>query len=220
MLDLSCLSIPSFVLQRLSWTNPICQALSSEGCFEFLGNRPQEVVLCRPEGFPMNVLSVRGLAILGAIFVTPPAIAQNHQGRADSTPPILLLETRNPNSNPTLPVRLAEADPFQSRPKSPVRSSKTSFVLLSAAVYGASLADMHQTLEVRKFSWWYETDPLARPIVRLPAPAYYVTGLALATSVNWLSWKMAHSRRWRRLSPIPQLLSIGGNLYGFHSNRL
>jgi hypothetical protein len=78
---------------------------------------------------------------------------------------------------------------------------------------------MHQTLAVRNLSWWYETDPLARPFVHLPAPAYYATGLALATGINWLSWRMAHSRRWYKLAPIPQLLTIGGNLYGYHSNR-
>lgn len=73
---------------------------------------------------------------------------------------------------------------------------KRQFVALSAAVYAASLADMHETMRVRNKPWWYERDPLARPIVRLPAPAYYATGLALAKGVNWMSWKMGHSRRW------------------------
>jgi len=91
--------------------------------------------------------------------------------------------------------------------------------VLSTAVYGAALADMHQTLEVRNSPWWYETDPLAKPFARLPAPAYYATGLAMATGINWLSWKMAHSRRWHKFAPVPQLLTITGNLYGFHSNR-
>jgi hypothetical protein len=114
--------------------------------------------------------------------------------------------------------------PFERAPIKPgravlSRASKKRFLLLSAAVYGAALADMHRTLEVRKNSWWYETDPLAKPFVRLPTPAYYVTGLAMATGLNWLSWKMAHSGRWHRLAPIPQLLSIGGNLYGFQFNR-
>jgi hypothetical protein len=102
---------------------------------------------------------------------------------------------------------------------SAVRFHKTQFLILSAAVYGASLADMHQTLRERKYSWWYETDPLARPFVRLPTPAYYVTGLALATGLNWISWKMGHSRKWHRLAAIPQLLAIGGNTYGYESNR-
>ena len=105
------------------------------------------------------------------------------------------------------------------KPGSAERFSKKQFFVLSATVYGASLADMHQTLEERKNSWWYEADPLARPFVKLPAPAYYATGLAMATGLNWISWRMGHSRRWRKLSPIPQLLAIGGNTYGLRSNR-
>jgi hypothetical protein len=40
----------------------------------------------------------------------------------------------------------------------------------------------------------------------------------MATGLNWLSWKMAHSHRWHKLAPIPQLLAVGGNLNGFRSN--
>lgn len=77
---------------------------------------------------------------------------------------------------------------------------------------------MHQTLAVRNVSTWRETDPFAKPFVRLPSPASYTMGLALATGVNWVSWKMAHSRRWHKFAPIPQMLSISGSLYGFRSN--
>jgi hypothetical protein len=99
-----------------------------------------------------------------------------------------------------------------------IGSQKIQFVVLGAAVYAAAFADMHQTLQVRHYSWWYETDPLARPFAKLPSPAYYATGFALATGVNWLSWKMGHSRKWHRLAPLPQLLAIAGNAYGFKSN--
>jgi hypothetical protein len=90
-------------------------------------------------------------------------------------------------------------------------------VLLSTAVYGAALADMHQTPQQRNYPRWRESDPLAKPFVRLPTPAYHA-GLAMATGLSWLSWRMARSRRWCKLSPVPQLLTISGNLYGFRSN--
>jgi hypothetical protein len=121
-------------------------------------------------------------------------------------PPVLLLESKQPASNPTSPARSVVPNPFQPKPKSQASFSKTRFILFSAAVYTASIAYMHQTLEVRKNPWWYETDPLARPFARMPAPAYYATGLAMATGLNWLSWKMGHSHRWRKNGIAPRFL--------------
>jgi hypothetical protein len=168
----------------------------------------------------MNYRSIRGMTILGALFVVPAVVAQTEPSESKPRLSELLADTKPSASKPTFAARPPKTNSFEPNPKSPAHFSKTRFVLLSAAVYGASLADMHQTLAVRNNSWWYETDPLARPFARLPAPAYYATGLAMATGANWLSWKMAHSRRWRKLAPIPQLLAISGNIYGFHSNPL
>jgi hypothetical protein len=108
---------------------------------------------------------------------------------------------------------------LERKSKSEGQFSKKQFLVLRAAVYGAGLADMHQTLEARKNSWWYETDLLAKPFAKLPAPAYYATRLAMATGLNCISWRMGHSRSWRKLSPIPQMLAMAGNIYGFRSNR-
>jgi hypothetical protein len=166
----------------------------------------------------MNIRSVCRLAILGVIFIAPVANAQTDPPDSSLGPAALLPEPKQIDSSLTAPVRPAAADPFRSRPKLPMRFSKARFVLLSASVYGAALADMHQTLVVRNSYWWYETDPLARPFARLPAPAYYATGLAMATGINWLSWRMAHSRHWHKLAPLPQLLSISGNIHGLDTN--
>jgi hypothetical protein len=111
-----------------------------------------------------------------------------------------------------------KVEPLKPPPNPPVRFPKKQFILLSGAVYTMAFLDMHRTLQLRNDSWWYETDPFAKPFARLPKPAYYISGAIFYTAVNWLSWKMARSNRWRKLSPVPQLLSITGNSYGLGSN--
>jgi len=166
----------------------------------------------------MNGRFVWSLAAFAMLFAGRTALAQ---ASLPSPSPILAvpclpIDGLDSNLASLLPSFEASSFPLPAKPFSHV--SKIRFVLLGTAVYGAALADMHQTLQERKYPWWRETDPLAKPFVRLPTPAYYATGMAMATGLNWLSWKMARSRRWRKLSPIPQLLTISGNLCGFRSN--
>ena len=162
---------------------------------------------------------VFGTAMLAATLLAPAGVAQTTS--PDSVPkfPAATRAWKAPDLKPAVRRRNPVRGFLAPKSGSAERFPKKQFFVLSAAVYSAGLADMHQTLEARKNSWWYETDPLARPLVKLPAPAYYATGLAMATGLNWISWRMGHSRRWRKLSPIPQLLAIGGNIYGFRSNR-
>ena len=166
----------------------------------------------------MNRRFARSLAVLVALVVGPAAMAQANI--PDLALKILPLPspTNRLDSAPTSVASSPVANPLRPPPKPPPHFSRTRFAILSASVYAAAFADMHQTLRERKYSWWCEADPLARPLVRLPAPAYYATGLVMATGLNWLSWKMAHSRRWHNLAPIPQLLAVGGNINGFRSN--
>lgn len=60
----------------------------------------------------------------------------------------------------------------------------------------------------------HEEDPLARPIVKLPTPAYFAVGYTEAAAVDWLGLRMYRSRRWHRFWWVPQALQIGGNLFG------
>ena len=160
----------------------------------------------------MDCRKLAGAAFLLAVLAAPAAMAQGEPALSAAAL-AAAVETGASDAKPASLVRVAPTA-SQRKPFSPSRGVKARFILLSTCVYGASLADMHGTLELRHYSWWRETDPLARPFARLPTPAYYAGGLAVATGVNWLSWKMAHSRRWHKLAPIPQLLSISGNGYG------
>jgi hypothetical protein len=113
------------------------------------------------------------------------------------------------------------------KPKPVSRASRTSFFILSGLVYSAAAMDMHETRDLTDACQkvplyckgsFQEADPFSRPFVHLPAPAYYATGFALATGVNWLGWKMAKSRRWHKVSWLPQVISIGGNSWGISTD--
>lgn len=173
--------------------------------------------MVRPERSPMNVRFARSLMVLVALGAGPAAMAQANIPDAALNIPPPPLPTNRLDSAPTSMASSPIANPVRPALKPP-HFSRARFALLSASVYVAAFADMHQTLQERKCSCWREADPLARPSIRLPAPTYYATGLVMATGLNWLSWKMAHSRRWHKLAPIPQLLAVGGNLNGFRSN--
>jgi hypothetical protein len=167
----------------------------------------------------MNHRTILGIFLFGSITSASTSLAQSEPSAAIPKLSLTVPAAAPAEATPKVSLPAPKGASIARAPVSAGHFSKAEFILLSSAVYGASLADMHQTLAVRDLYWWHETDPLARPFVHLPTPAYYATGLAMATGVNWLSWKMAHSRRWHKLAPIPQLLTIGGNLYGYHSNR-
>jgi hypothetical protein len=166
----------------------------------------------------MKVRSILSAAILIVFVFAADGKAQTNSNEPTFRPTIFGPEVKKSDLKIelTAPPRIREH--YNAMPVRVGRFPKKQFLILSAAVYGASFADMHQTLKERKYDWWYESDPLARPFVRLPAPAYYATGLAMATGVNWISWKMGHARKWHKLAVIPQLLAIGGNTYGYKSN--
>lgn len=135
---------------------------------------------------------------------------------------------RSELASPTLSV-------VEPKPIKPPTAPRTPFLLLGALVYTAAAYDMAETESEKQrwnrsvnrglqtcpnclsegvFKWFSDNDPLARPIVNLPAPAYFATGVAIATGVNWLGWRMGRSRRFHRVWFIPQLISIGGNSWG------
>jgi hypothetical protein len=104
------------------------------------------------------------------------------------------------------------------------RQSPKAFLLTSAGVYSAAVLDMRNTRNDMNFcksqSGYVcnENNPLARPFVALPAPMYYATGLALATGINWLSWRMARSEKFHRVWPLPQMAAMAANGWGYASS--
>jgi hypothetical protein len=167
----------------------------------------------------MKYRNIFSAAVLMVIFVATGGHAQANSDAPVFRPTVLTLEVKKSDLKTEFVAPIRSKANNEAKVLSAGRFHKRQFLLLSAAVYGASLADMRQTLKERKYSWWYETDPLARPFVKLPAPAYYAAGLAMATGLNWISWKMGHSRKWHKLAAVPQLIAIGGNTYGFQTNR-
>ncbi len=120
----------------------------------------------------MNVRSIAGITILGALLAAPLVEAQTQPLAPEFESSASIPDAKLAALNSAEEVPLPEVHAILPKPKSPVHFSKTGFLLLSAGVYTASLADMHQTLVAKKSPWWYEADPLARPLVRLPTPAY------------------------------------------------
>jgi hypothetical protein len=135
----------------------------------------------------LHELSTRAVTILGALAAAPCVIAQTESTQSEPSLSAAHFETKSSDLNPIFPMRAAEATPFDARPNPRGVFQRTGLCSSAPQSTAPVLADMHQALEVQNNSWWSESDPLARPFARLPAPAYYATGLALATGVNWLS---------------------------------
>ena len=123
------------------------------------------------------------------------------------------------------PPAVSAVRPISPSPK-PIGKKQLSkaFFLTSAGVYSAALLDMRNTRNDMNFCNSHpgyvcrENNPLARPFVGLPVPAYYASGLALATGINWLSWKMARSQKFRQVWFLPQLASMAANGWGYASS--
>ncbi len=112
--------------------------------------------------------------------------------------------------------------PFPPLPRSePRRAVKVAtpraFFVLSAGVYAAAGLDMQQSESM--LPHFDERDPLVRPFLRLPAPAYYASAALFATGINFLGWKMARPERWHKIWWLQQVASMAGNLAGYGYTR-
>ncbi len=96
-----------------------------------------------------------GAAVLMMIFFATDGEAQTHSDEPVFRPTVFAPEVKEADLKTELAAPLRIEKKHDAKPLSAVRFHKTQFLILSAAVYGASLADMHQTLRERKYSWWF-----------------------------------------------------------------
>lgn len=152
---------------------------------------------------------VRSSALVWLLIMFPfPVVAQTSQLQFRSVPQQNLLAA--PENDSPAPVHLAKANSETTSAREP---NLNLFLPLAVGVYAAAFLDMHESISRRPH--FEERDPLAKPLMVLPGPAYYATGTTLSTSINWLGWKMAHSKRWHCVWWLPQVTSICGNVFGY-----
>jgi hypothetical protein len=133
--------------------------------------------------------------------------------------PVSLVHDATGDSKVPSGVMLA---PLPSLPRNETRRAvmpalPKSFFVLSAGVYTAAALDMQRSESM--LPDFDERDPIARPFLRLPAPAYYASAALFATGINFLGAKMVRSERWHNLCWIPQVSSMAGNLAGYGYTR-
>jgi hypothetical protein len=127
--------------------------------------------------------------------------------------PLIPLLDAAPPANPLLDLRtIHPRKPATIQP----RENLKLFLALGAGTYVAAGLDMHETMVLKRtVANFQENDPLARPLTRLPTPAYYAVGAAMITGLDWMSLRMSRSSRWHGVWWLPQVLAIGGNIFGY-----
>lgn len=167
-----------------------------------------------PRAIEIAVPRTKAKFILAAVVAIVP-LAAAPSARAQIIPASL---TRAASPDSKIPNRVALLPPLRSEPRKPVCDAhQRLFITLSAGVYAASALDMQESES--RLPHFREYDPLARPFVGLPAPAYYAAGALFATGVNWLGWKMARSPRWHKIWWVPQVATMAGNMAGYGYTR-
>ena len=120
-----------------------------------------------------------------------------------------------------LMVLPSDAQDLPERPLVPVRAEKAAgktWKILSIGSYTAAMMDMRLTMHEKQVGGanFVEYNPIAKPFVSLPKPAYYATGFAAITGINYLSLRMKNSPRWyRHIWWVPQAAAIAANTYGY-----
>lgn len=102
-----------------------------------------------------------------------------------------------------------------------IEKAPKSWYILSAIGGVAVTMDTAQTIKNKD---WYgtgfrEDDPLARPLVELPNPAYAATNVAIVSGLDLLGLRMRRSPRWHKIWWVPQVAQIAVNFSGYGYSR-
>lgn len=157
-----------------------------------------------------------------AASLLPAFLSTNAQ--AQTVPPLSITSSDLTATRPAVPA-LAHLDlaptapihvtPHASAPESVVRRPGRAWLALSLAGQAAALADATTTLDLKRAHpiTFYENDPLARPFVNLPPPAYVASVVGLTAGVSAITWKLRRSEHplLRRFWWAPQAAQIALN---------
>jgi hypothetical protein len=171
-----------------------------------------------------SLFAAVGVAVLAFSVPSPAQVSPNFDGLS-RFPSVKLVDFPSEASAGDREGRIRtgmHATLLRKLPESFSHSHWEPFVALAAGTYVLGSLDMHQTIVntiANGGGAAGERNPLARPLLELPHPLYYVTGYALITGVNWISWKMRHSNRWHKVWWIPQACTMSGNIWGYATSR-
>jgi hypothetical protein len=130
--------------------------------------------------------------------------------------PVSLTKTTAADSR--IPSGVALAPPPHTELRRAVKpAAPQSYWVLTAGVYTAAGLDMQRSESM--LPNFDENDPIVRPFLRLPAPAYYASAALFASGINFLGWKMARSERWHKIWWVPQVATMAGNRAGYGYTR-
>ena len=130
--------------------------------------------------------------------------------------PVSLTKTTAADSR--VPSGVALAPPPHTELRRAVKpAAPQSYWVLTAGVYTAAGLDMQRSESM--LPNFDENDPIVRPFLRLPAPAYYASAALFASGINFLGWKMARSERWHKIWWVPQVATMAGNRAGYGYTR-
>jgi hypothetical protein len=125
-------------------------------------------------------------------------------------------ETETPLPDKPTPHIQGTETPLPDKPTPHIRDIRATpklFRLLAVSGFLAVTYDTRLTIKT-KAQDGPEIDPVLKPIVELPNPAYVAMTYVLISGLDLVSWKMERSNRFHKIWWVPLVLQIGGNTWG------